>query len=132
MKHAWNDEWKPAEGLGLVQVCRTCGVMRKSVKGVLHYYTKHEHKGTGLHDACPVNDFRPTAGVHGTPASTSSMDSRPPSVDTRMPVERIAMLWNSLPLETDAASVVTFVRAVEDFHGIADGVPPIHKESSNG
>lgn len=35
-----------------------------------------------------------------------------------MPVERIAMLWNSLPLETDPESVVAFVRAVERFHGI--------------
>lgn len=35
-----------------------------------------------------------------------------------MPVDRIAMLWNSLPLETDAQSVVAFVRAVENFHGI--------------
>jgi hypothetical protein len=39
-----------------------------------------------------------------------------------MPVERIAMLWNSLPLETDPESVVAFVRAVERFHGITRGV----------
>jgi hypothetical protein len=32
-----------------------------------------------------------------------------------MPAERIAMLWNSLPLETDAQSVVTFARAIEDY-----------------
>ncbi len=44
----------------------------------------------------------------------------------RMPLERIAMLWNSLPLETDAQSVVTFVRAVEDFHILARDGRSVH------
>jgi hypothetical protein len=53
----------------------------------------------------------------------------PPASPRRMPVERIAMLWNSLPLETDAQSVVTFARAIEDF---AHGVALPHGGQSNG
>lgn len=41
-----------------------------------------------------------------------------------MPPERIAMLWNSLPLETDPESVVAFVRGVERFHGITSPALP--------
>lgn len=39
--------------LGAVQRCRACGVMRKKVKGIYHYYAPSEHLGSGLH-TCPA------------------------------------------------------------------------------
>ncbi len=47
---------------------------------------------------------------------------RGPSWDLRMPKEAIAMLWNSLPIDMEAEAIVSFVRGVERWHGLAPNV----------
>ena len=39
-----------------------------------------------------------------------------------MPLEQIAALWNSLPIDMEAEAIVSFVRGVERWHGLAPNV----------
>lgn len=90
---------------------------------------RHQFWGAGESD-CPADLKAPNGELHTTRCKVCG-DGWRKSINVclaarqGMPVERIAMLWNSLPLETDAQSVVAFARAIERFHGIgADGVSP--------
>lgn len=83
---------------------------------------RHQFWGAGEPD-CPPELKAPNGELHTTRCKVCGDGWRKShnvclAAREPMPVERIAMLWNSLPLETDPQSVVAFVRAVERFHGI--------------
>lgn len=48
----------------------------------------------------------------------AELAARDASQKPQMTQDRIAMLWNALPIDMDAQAIVSFVRGVERYHGI--------------
>lgn len=53
MRHEYLKWWPNVKGIGVVQVCKLCGIMRRPQKGIFHYYRGDEHIGVGEHNSCP-------------------------------------------------------------------------------
>jgi len=67
----------------------------------------------------PLDDWKGEVERKALDAAAAALNPTRPASDLLMPREAIAALWNSLPIDMEAEAIVSFVRGVERWHGLA-------------